>query len=69
VEVRDENELAEADDDARRAEAAGDRPVERRITTPKVEGISSRPEADIFKQGTTGQEIRLAGENERESDE
>lgn len=37
LEVKDRNELAEADDDARRAEAAGDRSTERR-TTPTLEG-------------------------------
>jgi hypothetical protein len=103
VEVPDENELAEADDETRLAETAGDRMADRRITgdinetlhdetetfkkkkrletetfetettslritIPKLEGnkqprTDRRPEADIIKQGTTGQGIRLADGN------
>lgn len=48
----------ETDDDARRARAGGDRPAERRTTTPKLEGNKQqradlRPEVGIFRNVKT----------------
>jgi hypothetical protein len=74
VEVRNENKLAEVDDDVHRTSESSRRPTGGEANNNTGNGrvpnkqpkVNRPPEADLFKQGTTRKGKELASENERE---